>query len=165
MGLAVLLFFVVRGFVFRTANVDGNSMAPTLEHGDMVILNRFAYRFRAPRAGDIVAFPYPDNPSDVFIKRIIAVPGEVVDFRHGFFYVDGNRLDDDFSAEPTITFGDVNFPLTVANGNYFVLGDNRNGSRDSRFASVGNISACASCGIVGRARIRIWPLGRVGRVR
>jgi signal peptidase I len=163
-GLAVLLFFVVRGFVFRTANVDGHSMAPTLEHGDMVILNRFAYVVSTPRAGDIVAFPNPENPDENFIKRVIAVPGDIVDFRDGFFYVNYERLNDEFSLEPTLVtsgFNFVVFPLIVEEEHYFVLGDNRNGSQDSRFASVGNIYARE---MIGRATIRFWPFGRFGRV-
>ncbi|MCL1862719.1 MAG: signal peptidase I [Defluviitaleaceae bacterium] len=160
-GLAALLFFVVRGFLFRTAHVDGNSMAPTLEHGDIVVLNRLAYRLSRPQAGDIVAFPFAGNPSEFYIKRVIALPGDTVNFLDGFFYVNHERLDDYFSQNPTLSLGDVGFPIVVEEGHFFVLGDNRNGSQDSRFVSVGNIPRRQ---MVGRAGLRVWPLGRVGRV-
>ena len=160
-GIAVVLFFVVRGFIFRTAHVDGNSMNPTLAHGDMVILNRFAYVIGNPKVGDIVAFPYSENPSEYYIKRIVAQAGDIVDLRDGMFLVNGEPLEDDFSYELVISIGDVFFPIEVEDGRFFVLGDNRNGSRDSRFSGVGTI-----CGdkMIGRASVRIWPPNRIGAV-
>jgi signal peptidase I len=162
LGGAALLFFVMRGFIFRTARVDGHSMAPTLEHGDFIFLNRLVYVVSSPQVGDIVAFPFAENRNDVFIKRVIALPGDEVNFWDGFFYVNGVPLDDEFSLEPTISFGNVEFPIIVEEGRYFVLGDNRNGSQDSRFYSVGTICRRE---IIGRAAVRVWPLGRAGRVR
>ncbi|MCL2199161.1 MAG: signal peptidase I [Defluviitaleaceae bacterium] len=160
-GLAALLFFVVRGFLFRMAHVDGNSMAPTLEHGDMVVLNRLVYHLSRPQVGDVVAFPFAGNPSEFYIKRVVALPGDAVDFYDGFFYVNSNRLDDYFSQSPTLSGGDVDFPITVEDGHFFVLGDNRNGSQDSRFTGVGTIPRRD---MVGRAGFRVWPLSRAGRV-
>ena len=161
LGLAALLFFVIRGFILRTAHVDGHSMSPTLEHGDMVVLNRFAYVIGGPRVGDIVAFPYAGNPDEHYIKRIIAAPGDVVNLREGAFWVNDYLLDDSFSEEQIISFGDASFPILVEDGHFFVLGDNRNGSRDSRFSSVGTVPAED---MVGRVAVRIWPLGRLGSV-
>lgn len=160
LALAALLFFVMRG-LFRTAHVDGNSMSPTLDHGDIVFLNRLVYLLSSPQAGDIVAFPNPEDPSEFFIKRVIAVPGDTVDLRGGIFFVNNEPLDDAFSEEPTRAKGDVGFPIVVEEAHCFVLGDNRNGSQDSRFASVGTIPAN---NMVGRASIRFWPLSRAGRV-
>ena len=160
-GLAILLFFVIRGFLFRVAHVDGSSMSPTLVHGDMVILNRFVYIVSSPRVGDVVAFLYSDNSNEYFIKRIVAAPGDTVDFSGGVFYVNGEPIDDDFSAEPTVVRGDVVFPIILEDSNFFVLGDNRNSSQDSRFSSVGTVSARK---IVGRAKTQIWPLGRAGAI-
>jgi len=160
-AFAALLFFVVRSFVFRVAHVTGNSMEPTLSHGDMVILNRFSYLFTAPRVGDIVAFPFPEDPSEYYIKRVIAVSGDIVDLRNGVFYINEQPLEDYFSLEPTVSFGDISFPVTVEDGRYFVLGDNRNQSMDSRFSSVSNVSARD---MVGRVAIRIYPFNRLGQV-
>lgn len=165
--LAILLFLVVRAFLFRVAHVDGNSMAPTLEHGDLVILNRLVYVLGSPQVGDIVAFPYADNPSDFFIKRVIAVPGDIVDLRDGVFYVNDLPIEDEFSYETIISLGNVTFPTPpIADGYIFVLGDNRNNSRDSRFADVGinDDGMVRKRDVVGRGNLRIWPLGRWGRV-
>ena len=161
-ALAILVFLVVRTFVFRVAQVTGNSMEPTLAHGDMVLLNRFNYFFSSPRVGDIVAFPpYEDDPSRFYIKRIIALPGDVVNLVDNAFVINGVVLDDDFSHEPIISFGDMVFPLEVEYGRFFVLGDNRNGSMDSRFANVGTVPAEV---MVGRVSLRIWPRDRLGQV-
>ena len=161
-ALAIVVFFVVRTFIFRVAQVTGNSMEPTLAHGDMVLLNRFNFFFSVPRVGDIVAFPpYEDDPSRFYIKRIVAIPGDIVDLVDNAFFINGVLLDDDFSYEPIISFGDVHFPLMVEDGRYFVLGDNRNGSMDSRFANVGTVPAEI---MVGRVSLRIWPRDRLGQV-
>ena len=161
-ALAHLVFFVVRTFVFRVAQVTCHSMEPTLAHGDMVLLNRFNFIFSSPRVGDIVAFPpYEHDPSKFYIKRIIALPGDVVDLVDHAFLINGLVLEDDFSYEPIINFGDMVFPLEVEYGQYFVLGDNRNGSMDSRFANVGTVPAEV---MVGRVSLRIWPWNRMGQV-
>jgi len=160
-GLALLLFLVLRMFVFRVAHVSGASMAPTLAHDDRVILNRAAIVFGEPRRGDIVAFPYPGNPDEYHIKRVIGIPGDVIDFAGGRFYVNGEPLSDPFSYEAVWSVGNVDFPVTVEEGRVFVLGDNRNASKDSRDRSVGTI---AHEDIIGRVLVRIWPLESFGQV-
>ena len=162
-GLALLLFFILRMYVFRVAHVSGNSMLPTLHDGDRVILNRAAVVFGQPRVGDIVAFPYPNNPSDHYIKRVIGVSGDIVDLIEGRVIVNGQPLEDAFSQVLILpsSSGNVHFPVTVEEGRVFVLGDNRNGSKDSRYASVGNI---LNQDIIGRVFIRIWPMGSLGQV-
>ena len=162
-ALAILVFLVMRTFVFRVAQVTGFSMEPTLTDGDFVLLNRFNYLFSSPRVGDIIAFPpYEDRPYRFYIKRIVALPGDVVDLVDMQFVINGEVLEDDFSYEPILGFiGAIDFPHEVEEGRFFVLGDNRNGSMDSRFASVGTIPAEA---MVGRVSLRIWPRGRIGQV-
>ena len=159
-GLALLLYFVVQTFFFRLATVSGPSMLPSLRDGDMVFLNRFSYLFIEPQVGDIVAFPNPNDPSEHYIKRVIGIPGDIIDMRLGVVYINGIPLDDAFSHE-RISAGDVNFPIIVEEGNFFVLGDNRNQSMDSRNIAVGNISGRR---MVGRVAFRIWPLNALGRV-
>jgi len=159
--LAFLLFIVLRMFVFRVAHVSGDSMLPTLSDGDRVILNRASIVFGEPRVGDIVAYPYPGNPDEYHIKRVIGVSGDIIDFENGGFTVNGLPLEDDFSHEVVWYMGNVAFPLTVEEGRVFVLGDNRNASKDSRYASVGTVS---NRDIIGRVFVRIWPLGSFGRV-
>jgi len=160
-GLAVILFFVLRMFLFRVAHVSGFSMAPTLSDGDRVILNRAAVVFGTARVGDIVAFPYPNNPSEYYIKRVVGVSGDVVDLINGSFYVNGEPLVDAFSHAPIWSTGNVMFPITVEDGHVFVLGDNRNSSKDSRYSTVGTIS---NQDILGRVLVRIWPIGELGQV-
>ncbi|MCL2371905.1 MAG: signal peptidase I [Defluviitaleaceae bacterium] len=160
--LAVILFFVMRTFLFRTASVVGNSMEPTLQHGDMVVLNRLSYWFISPRAGDIVAFPYQGNPSEMYIKRVVGVPGDIIDLRNGIFYVNDQPMDDDFTGIEVLAIGNISFPTeAVPEGHFFVLGDNRNQSKDSRFTSVGTIP---EGDMLGKVLVRIWPLGSLGRV-
>ena len=160
-GFALLLFFVLRMYIFRVAHVSGESMAPTLADGDRVVLNRAAIVFGEPRVGDIVAFPYPGNPSEYHIKRVIGVYGDIVDFQNGSFIINGQPLDDDFSHENVWSRGNVTFPVTVEEGRVFVLGDNRNGSKDSRYSSVGTIN---DQDIIGRVLVRIWPFDAFGQV-
>jgi len=159
-GLAVLLALVTRNFIFRVTRVTGYSMNPTLNHGDVLILNRFSYLFTSPRVGDIVAFPYPSDPSEFFIKRVIAASGDEVDFRDNQFVVNDVPLDDSFSTGSARS-GNINFPITIEDGYFFVLGDNRNASRDSRYTSVGNVRGND---MLGRSFVRIWPLPNFGRV-
>ena len=164
-GFAMILFFVARTFVFRIASVLGHSMEPSLSDGDVVILNRLSFFFSNPRVDDIVAFPSPGDTDMFYIKRIIAIPGDEIDFIDNSFYINGSRLGDPFSYYDVYRIAGsnwVDFPIIIEEGLYFVLGDNRNESRDSRFVSVGNIP---HNNMVGRVWIRIWPLSSFGRVR
>jgi len=160
-GLAVLLALLVRTFLFRITRVTGYSMEPSLSHGDVLILNRFSYLFSSPQVGDIVAFPYPADPSDFFIKRVIATHGDVVDLRDDRFWINGYPLDDPFSELPVLSLGTMNFPLTVEEGYLFLLGDNRNMSRDSRCVTVGTVSESE---MLGKVLVRFWPPANFGRV-
>jgi len=159
--LAILFFLVMRNFVFRVAHVTGSSMQPTLAEGNIVILNRAGWLLFGPRHGDIVAFPYRLDPSENFIKRIIGLEGDVIDLRDGAFYVNDVRLEDDFAHERIVQRGDENFPFVVPPGTLFVLGDNRNGSKDSRFTAVGAVPVTD---VVGRVVLRVWPMPSFGRV-
>jgi signal peptidase I len=96
-ALAFVLFLILRNFVFRLAHVSGSSMEPTLMHNDMVILSRLSYLISDPKTGDIIAFPFKENPSEFYIKRVIGVTGDIIDLQPYHFLVIGIRLDDDFS--------------------------------------------------------------------
>ena len=156
---ALLLFLFMRNFVFRVADVNGHSMEPTLSHGDFVLLSRVGYWFGDPQKGDIIAFPFREDPSEYYIKRIMAVPGDIVDFQNNRFLVNGLEADFEFAQVDVISRGDVSLPMTIGLGEFFVLGDNRNSSKDSRYSSVGPIS---ESDMLGRVVLRFWPLSRFG---
>jgi len=160
-GMAAV-FFICQNFIFKNAVVSGPSMEPTLYHGERLIILKLPYIFGDPKRNDIVAFPYKGNPSQHFIKRIVGLPGDTIDILNRKFTVNGKELDDEFSAELLISIGDVAFPIVVPDGSYFVLGDNRNQSNDSRFTGVGCVPKKEMMGVVG---VRYWPLGKFGPVR
>ncbi|MFO7295022.1 MAG: signal peptidase I [Caldicoprobacter sp.] len=153
--IALLLAFLLRMFVFDVVMVEGSSMHPTLESGDRLIVLKLGYRFRHPEHGDIVVFRNPDNPRVNYIKRVIGVEGDRVEIKDGKVYVNGKALVEPYIAEPTLG----EYPETVVpEGTIFVMGDNRNFSRDSRNSQVGFIPLE---NVVGKAKIRIWPLWSV----
>ena len=160
-GMAAV-FFICQNFIFRTAVVSGPSMEPTLLHGERLVLLKLQYVFGDPKANDIVAFPYKENPSQNFVKRVIGLPGDVIDINDRFLTINGVPFEDDFTNGPLISVGDVKFPLTVPDGSYFVLGDNRDSSNDSRFTGVGTIPKKE---MMGRVALRFWPLSRFGTVK
>src|SRR5207237_9212865 len=118
-------------FGFQVARVDGLSMAPTLADQDRLIVNKFAYRLSAPRKGDIVMFYYPIDPDKSFVKRVIAVEGDTVRIVDGHVYVNDVAMDDSFVLPEYRSHEDIG-PETVPPGYYFVMGDHRNNSSDSR---------------------------------
>lgn len=131
--IAVILSFFVTKFVIINAKVPTPSMVNTINVGDRFIGNRFAYAFKEPQRYDIVVFKYPDDNKTLFVKRIIGLPGETVEIIDGKVYINGSTepLRDDFLPEPMAEedYG----PYEVPEGHYFMLGDNRNHSEDSRF--------------------------------
>jgi len=137
---ALALYLIIHFFVFEIAIVDGTSMLPTLSHNERVVVVKVPYLFGEPQRGDIVAFPYANDPSRFFVKRVIGVPGDVISADTEGIYVNGEFLDDAFAETPPITKGDADYPVYVPEGSFFVMGDNRSGSFDSRYSSVGVVS-------------------------
>jgi signal peptidase I len=154
--IALVAAFLLITFVFETVTVDGHSMDPTLNDKDRLIVEKVSYYFRAPEPGDIVVIKYPADPSVKFIKRVVAVGGDTVKIEDGKLYVNGKAKNESYILEPMI--GDFN-EVTVPKNTIFVLGDNRNNSRDSRFQDVGFVSDKL---IVGRAAFRLYPFNRIG---
>ena len=159
--IVAAVFFVLRGGVFRSIEVKGVSMEDTLEHGDIVFINRWL----KPDRGDIVV--YSNTKGEHIIKRVIGVPGDVVDIRfNGAYddvYLNGEMLDeDDFIKETMYQKGDMDYPVTVPEGEYFLMGDNRNVSNDSRQKENGTISKDK---ILGQVVVRIYPMSKIGRVK
>jgi len=138
-------------FLFQVARVDGQSMAPTLADHDRLIVNKFTYQVSAPRKGDIVMFYYPLNPDEAFVKRVIAEEGDTVRIAGGYVYVNNVPLDDSYVAPEYRSHEDFG-PETVRPGFYFVLGDHRNDSSDSR-----DWGLVPKKYIVGKVDARWWP--------
>ena len=155
--VAVTFLFVQ--FVGQRTHVNGDSMNVTLEDGDNLIVDKLSYRFSEPERYDIIVFPYQYQEKTYYIKRIIGMPGEIVQIIDGMVYIDGEMLDESYGKEVMQYSGVAGDPIELGDDEYFVLGDNRNNSSDSRDPSVGNIKEDQ---IIGKAFIRIWPLNKFG---
>ena len=136
-------------------------MTPTLEHNDNLIVDKISYRFQDPERFDVVVFDYQDGR--YFIKRVIGLPGETIQIINGSVYINNVLLEEDtYGNEKIVYAGRASQPITLGENEYFVLGDNRNGSKDSRVEEVGNVKRSQ---IQGKALLRIWPLNKVGFVK
>jgi signal peptidase I len=159
LSVAVLFCFFLITFVAQAFRVQGTSMLPLLEDGERIIVNKFIYRFHPIARGDVVVFWYPRDPSVSFIKRVVGVPEDTVEIRGGQLYVNGQAVREDYLA-PRFRDDDDNLaPTRVAKGYYFVLGDHRNSSNDSR--SWGEVPEKY---VYGRAVYRFWPLSKLGSI-
>ncbi len=158
--IAVVGFILIRSFIFTNAIVSGVSMEPTFSHGEAVIVSKLSYGFSSPKRADVIAFPYSEDKAQHFIKRIIGLPGDEIELINQRFVVNGEPLQDDFDEE-IYAIGDVAFPVTVPENSYFVLGDNRNQSKDSRYKSVGFVN---KKDITGKVVFRIFPFNKLGGV-
>lgn len=164
MPLAVLVvLFGALAWTLGTVRVVGHSMDPTLADGDLVLLNRVGYRLHPPERGDIVILHDPFDPAQDFVKRVVGLPGDRLLIRAGYLYVNGARVSEPYVANPwVLTTNWPPFPTeadgeTVPPGNYFVLGDNRDNSGDSRL--FGYVTTRE---IVGKAIARLLPLEHRG---
>lgn len=160
--VVVALTFLFVRFVAQRTHVNGDSMNVTLEDGDNLIVDKISYRFKDPERFDIIVFPYQYKENTYYIKRIIGMPGETVQIIDGMIYIDGEVLSETYGKEEMQYAGVAVDPIELGEDEYFVLGDNRNNSSDSRDPSVGNIHRDQ---IIGKAFIRIWPLNKIGILR
>ena len=149
----VVVVFIVNNVLLINAKIPSESMEDTIMTGDRIFGNRLAYINKDPQRFDIVIFKYPDDETQLFIKRVIGLPGETVEIRDGKVYIDGSEtpLDDSFTPEPPQ--GDWG-PEVVPEGSYFMLGDNRNRSKDSRFWTNTLVKKEK---ILGKAVLRYFP--------
>ena len=162
LGVLCLTWFVI-AFVGQRTEVDGSSMEPMLSDGDNLIVDKLSYRFHEPERYDIIVFPLMQEEETFLIKRIIGLPGETVQIdEEGNIYVDGEVLEEHYGKEVIANPGRAYESVELGRDEYFVLGDNRNNSTDSRASSVGNIKRE---NIIGRAWLRIWPLNKLGFVK
>lgn len=186
---ALVIAFIIKGYVFDIVRVDGPSMETTLLNNDRLIITKLGYE---PRQKDIVIldstykkreayyetlksegqefnwitekinyFSLPDSlKKRYYVKRIIATQGQTIDIKDGKVYIDGKVLKEDyFKGQTTTRDASVKYPLTVEEGHVFVMGDNRPHSMDSRYSDLGQVPVEA---ILGKAQLRIWPLNSIG---
>lgn len=152
--------YLIVTYVGQRTQVSGSSMETTLSDGDHLIVDKISYRFDAPERFDIIVFPFQYDTDTYYIKRIIGMPGETVQIdESGNIYIDGEVLEESYGREVIQSPGRASDPIQLGEDEYFVMGDNRNNSSDSRDPSVGNIHRRD---IIGRAFIRIWPLSKFG---
>lgn len=157
-GGALLAALVIKSFLFQAFYIPSESMLPTLEKQDRVLVNKLSYRLHDINRGDVVVFERPPNEAGVIrdlIKRVVGLPGETVEAKDGKMFIDGEALREPYlpRGATTSTFG----PEKIPAGHVWVMGDNRANSADSRV--FGSIS---SSSVVGRAFVRVWPLNALG---
>ncbi|MCY7285693.1 MAG: signal peptidase I [Cyanobacteria bacterium CAN_BIN43] len=164
LGFSLLLAFGIRQFIAEPRYIPSESMVPTLEVNDRLMVEKLSYLFHPPNRGDVVVFWPPDrlkqqNPElkkDAFIKRVIGLPGDQVEVKEGKVFINNKPLIEDYiAAKPNYQWG----PEIVPNDSYLVLGDNRNNSYDSHFWGY-----VPRQNLIGRAAFRFWPLPRIGGI-
>ncbi|GBF11651.1 signal peptidase I [Tepidibacillus infernus] len=160
-AIAIILAYLIRTFLFAPFIVDGTSMMPTLENGERLIVNELQYRFGQPKRGDIIVFRYSEEQD--YIKRVIALPGEVVEVKNDQLYINGQKVEEPYLNEERkqlavqgLTLTDDFGPVKVEEGHLFVMGDNRRNSKDSRM--IGTIKFDQ---VVGKAAFAFWPISEI----
>lgn len=154
--VVLLITYLIVNFVGQRTEVVGSSMESTLSDGDNLIVDKISYRFNDPKRYDIIVFPFRYAKNTYYIKRIIGMPGETVRIDYdGVIYINDKELTEYYGKEVIVDPGIAVREITLGKDEYFVMGDNRNNSTDSRDPSVGNIHKKE---ILGRAWLRIWPL-------
>jgi len=160
--IALVIVIPIRYFLFQPFIVKGDSMVPNFHSGDYLIIDEISYRFSEPKRGEVIVFKYPENPSQKFIKRIIGVPGETVEVKDGqvlLYDKDNNPqvLEETYLPSSNETYG--NLKVSLGDDQYFVLGDNRPYSSDSR-----TWGTLPRENIIGRVLIRVFPLASLGKI-
>lgn len=160
--ISLVIIIPIRYFLIQPFYVKGASMEPNFYDHEYLIIDEISYRFKQPQRGDIIVFRYPKNPQEYFIKRVIGLPGEKVQIKNGEVVIynqanpDGYVVNENYLNPDTKTYSLNEDIITIGDNEYFVLGDNRNSSKDSR--SFGAVNASF---ITGRVILRGWPFNRV----
>jgi signal peptidase I len=138
--IVICAAFILVSYTCDKTTISGNSMNTTLVNGDTLLINKMRYAFSSPKRFDMIAFEQPNiTSSKTYIKRVIALPGETVQIMDGKVYINGNVLENDKIKDKIMTAGLASNPIVLGKDEYFVLGDNRNNSEDSRFANIGTV--------------------------
>lgn len=152
-------YLLVTSF-FSNTTIVGHSMNDTLQNGDTVLINSIAYKFNPPSRYDVIVFePKIGNVSQYYVKRVIGLPGETIQIKDGRVYIDNNLLEDDVITTEIHNAGLAEDPIVLGYNEYFVLGDNRNNSDDSRFSNVGLVKGDT---IIGKPWLTVYPFSSFG---
>lgn len=167
--IALVCIFVIPNFVIQRTEVSGPSMEATLQNEDNILVEKVSYRFGKPSRFDIVVFYHffdernqnkkDEDAYDFYVKRIIGLPGETVQIVGQTILINGEPLEENYGKDPITYEGVAEEPIVLGDDEYFVLGDNREVSQDSRYEEVGNIKEDL---IIGRAWIRVYPFNKIG---
>ncbi|SFR95542.1 signal peptidase I [Anaeromicropila populeti] len=156
--LVVFCFYIVPNYIFHKNTVEGHSMEPTLYEADQLITEKVSYELGKPKRFDVIIFnPFEEIETEFYVKRVIGLPGETVKVQDDNIYINGELLEEDYGKEPMLDRGDPYLDVTLGEDEYFVLGDNRNYSSDSR--EIGPIHERQ---IEGKVILRIWPFKSMG---
>ncbi|MFH1854811.1 MAG: signal peptidase I [bacterium] len=157
--IIVILAALIRQFLIQPFIVDGQSMEPNFQNNDYLITDKISYRLHAPQRGEAIIFHPPDNPSVNYLKRITGVPGDTIEVKNGEVFVNSKKIVEPYvsSGEKTKTPSNDEIKVTLKSDEYFVLGDNRDHSRDSR-----EIGPIPKENIVSRIWLRLFPLNAIG---
>ncbi len=166
--VVILIALLIRTFVFAPVSVKGNSMEPNFSHGDIVFINKLAYLFSEPEKDDIVICEYTTSKmkEQNIIKRVIGTPGDTINFEESIkddeyyldLYINDEYIKEDYILEPNSQKGNTEYPYTVPENSYFVMGDNRNASSDSREQEIG---AIPKENIEGKVVLRLYPFNNI----
>ena len=159
-AVIVLCVLVVPKYVLQRTIVDGKSMMNTLHNGDNLLVEKVSYRFKDPDRFDVIVFyPHGRDSEDYYIKRVIGLPGETIQIIGDTILINGEEIEEDYGKDPMVESGIASEPLTLGEDEFFVLGDNRTISDDSRYEDVGPVKRE---NIAGKALLRIYPLSDFG---
>lgn len=169
LGTSIYLLFVLVAtflivtYVGQRTKVIGSSMEPMLSDGDNLIVDKISYRFSDPQRFDIIVFPFQYSEETYYIKRVIGLPGETIFIdNEGTIFINEEALRESYGKEVITDPGRAYEPVTLGEDEYFVMGDNRNNSSDSRDPIVGNIHRKD---FIGKAWMRIWPFEKIGMIK
>jgi len=154
---AFIIALSLRIFVFEFVWIDGPSMIPTLYKDESVVINKLVYKYSTPSRGDVIVCLFPEA-TEHYVKRVIGLPGEIVQIKSGVVYINGQKLSLDYYNQDEVPYGDYG-PIVVDEGSVFLLGDNRNHSQDSRALGTLKISD-----ITGKVEFVVWPFNKLKKV-